>query len=323
MILYRWQGRSRNFGDELNTLVWPALLPGFFDDDPAARFLGIGSVLDDRHPAGALKIVAGSGYGGYEARPSLDRAWTIHWVRGPRTAAALGLPSALALGDPAVLVPATVGLTQAGGAAIGFMPHFESAARGAWSQAAAWAGVRLIDPRDPPLDVLRAITGCKLLLSEALHGVIVADALRVPWVAIRPIAPVHRAKWLDWSDGMGIAPRFRALPASTPTEWAGASRLSAFHAARKWIASGPPVLAGSAPRWMQERAARALARAAEAEPQLSRDIVLDRCQARMLTVVETLHRAPMPRPVPRAAGRAVRSCLRQGPDSAYQIPVIG
>ncbi|MEA2737790.1 MAG: exopolysaccharide glucosyl ketal-pyruvate-transferase, partial [Acetobacteraceae bacterium] len=55
MILYRWRGACSNFGDELNTVLWPRLLPGLFDDNPAIRFLGIGSVLDQRHPSQATK----------------------------------------------------------------------------------------------------------------------------------------------------------------------------------------------------------------------------------------------------------------------------
>ncbi len=102
--LYRWQGAVRNFGDELNTLLWPRLLPNFFDDDPTELFLGIGSVLDARHDATAVKVVAGAGYGGYQALPALDASWVVHWVRGPRTARLLGLPEAYGLGDPAMLL---------------------------------------------------------------------------------------------------------------------------------------------------------------------------------------------------------------------------
>ena len=89
--LYCWRGATRNFGDELNTLLWPRLLPAFFDDDPAALFLGIGSVLDTRHAQDAVKLVAGAGYGGYQPLPELDARWVVHWVRGPRTARLLGL----------------------------------------------------------------------------------------------------------------------------------------------------------------------------------------------------------------------------------------
>jgi succinoglycan biosynthesis protein ExoV len=322
VILYRWRGISTNFGDELNTVLWPRLLPGFFDDDPACRFLGIGSVLDRRHSSQAVKLVAGSGYAGYEGRPSLDDNWIIHWVRGPRTAAMLDLPQALALGDPAILVPKALDLPAPDGNDIGFMPHFESAARGAWRQAAEQAGVRLIDPRDPPLTILRAIGRCKLLLSEALHGVIVADALRVPWIAMRPLGRVHRAKWLDWADTMDLRPRFGRLPASTLSEWAGVSPLGSFHPTRAWLGRQEPFLAKATPERLVTRAARALRRAANAEPQRSADTSLDRCRSRMLDAVHALRLQPLRGASGAAPVSQPRSHLQADDDSAYQLTPI-
>ena len=333
MILYRWQGVSSNFGDELNTVLWPRLLPDFFDDNRAIRFLGIGSVLDQRHPAEPVKLVAGSGYGGYEPRPRLDDRWIIHWVRGPRTAAMLGLPANLALGDPAVLVPPVLGLPlEPCGAEcpdIGFMPHFESVARGAWQLATDRAGVRLIDPRGPPLDILRAIGRCKLLLSEALHGVIIADALRVPWVAIQPRVRVHRAKWADWADTMELRPRFHGLPASTLSEWAGSLPLGSWHAGRMWLVRQDKRLetmalegriAGVGAERLVARAGQALRLAARVSPQLSDERVLDRCQSRMLDAVQAIRVDPM-----RGLSRVTppRSHLQTGADSAYQLKLIG
>ena len=293
MILYRWQGRASNFGDELNTLLWPRLLPNFFDDDPAVRFLGIGSILDRRHASAATKLVAGSGYGGYEAKPVLDRSWIIHWVRGRKTAARLGLEAALALGDPAVLLPRALGLPAACGHDVGFMPHFESAGWGAWQSVAAMAGVRLIDPREPPPAILQAIQGCGLLLSQALHGVIVADALRV-------------------------RPRFRDLGASTLLEWAETSRLSGFHLGRIWLERMQPGLANIASERRLAKASLALRRAAQAAPQLSSDTALDRCQSRMLDAVHAMWARPLRAPSMARAVRQTRSCLPASGDSAYQ-----
>ena len=323
MILYRWRGASTNFGDELNTLLWPRLLPGFFDENSAIRFLGVGSVLDQRHPPEVLKLVAGSGYGGYERRPKLDRNWIIHWVRGPRTAAMLGLPPTLALGDPAVLLPQALGFAAAAGNEIGFMPHFESAERGAWQVASEHAGMRLIDPRDPPLAILQASGRCKLLLSEALHGVIVADALRVPWIPIRPLVRLHRAKWWDWAETVGLSPRFQSLPASTIREWAAASPLGSWHMTQRW-------LEGQDPRRDRIKSDRRIARAGEAlraamrvAPQLSSANTLDRCQSRMLDAVHALSANPLrdsaciPLAHPRAQG------LQLNTDSAYQLRSIG
>jgi succinoglycan biosynthesis protein ExoV len=327
VILYRWRGASTNFGDELNTVLWPALLPDFFDDSTDARFMGIGSVLDGRHPAGSRKVVAGSGYGGYEPKPLLDESWIIHWVRGPRTAAMLGLPQHMGLGDPAILLPTALNLVSPnlltrGGGGIGFMPHFESAERGAWRQAAGIAGIRLIDPRDPLPDILKALASCDLLLSEALHGVIVADAMRIPWIAIRPRAPIHRAKWFDWSATMDLHPRLRALPASTITEWAGASPLSAWHTTRTWLDRHRRLLDAMPSERLAANAASALAKAAHTAPQLSADSAFDRCRSRMLDAVQAMRAHPM-RGLSWSAAARQAGTLRNGRDSAYQLPVTG
>ena len=315
MILYRWRGETTNFGDELNTILWPALLPDFFDDDPSTRFLGIGSILDRRHPAEARKLVAGAAYGGYEGKPVLDATWTVHWVRGPRTARALGLPASLGLGDPAVLMQHAIAIKSAATLGVGFMPHFESAARGAWQRAADIAGVTLIDPRARPLEILVQIVRCRVLLSEALHGIIVADALRVPWVAIRPLQPINRPKWQDWAETVNVVPRFAILPPSAVAEWFSrlpvlASRLRR-HAQR--LPVGEPMIA---------RAARALAQAARAEPQLSPEAALERCQSRMLDAVAQLRRYPDAPPC-RITPQGRRSCLRRADDSAYEPVPIG
>lgn len=323
MILYRWQGASSNFGDELNLVLWPRLLPGFFDEDPAIRFLGIGSVLDQRHPPRPIKLVAGAGYGGYERRARLDANWIVHWVRGPRTVAMLGLSPKLALGDPAVLVPATLGLPAMDGHDIGFMPHFESAAWGAWQQAADLAGVRLIDPRDPPLQILHAIRGCKLILSEALHGAIVADALRIPWIAIRPLARVHRAKWWDWTETIDQSPRFHGVPASTLSEWAGTSRLGSWPATRAWLCRHEHRLGRLSPERLVTNASKALRLAAHAPPQLSTDISLDRCQSRMLDAVHAIGIKPLGGTAFSAPAEHLRSCLQPSDDSAYQLTTVG
>jgi succinoglycan biosynthesis protein ExoV len=292
MILYQWQGPHRNFGDELNGLLWPKLLSGFFDDDEATRFLGIGSILDNRHDPKVTKLVAGSGYGGYEPRITLDSTWVIHWVRGPRTARHTGLPAELGLGDPGSLVP-LAGLTATREERdIGFMPHFESAARGAWREVTAATGTTLIDPRDDPLAIIAAIARCRVLLSEALHGVIVADALRVPWIAIRPLAPIHRPKWFDWADSLGLAIAFRPLSPSTALERAHLSHLSRFHIGRHILHNHATRLHGIARDRHIDQAARALRAITGVEPQLSNDASLERAQSRMLEAIARLRPLP-------------------------------
>jgi len=112
------------------------------------------------------KIVAGAGYGGYEAPGVRDGSWDIYWVRGPRTAARLGLPRAFGLGNPATLLPfidTLAGPRSAG--VIGFMPHFERLAHGQWALVAAAAGIILLDPRADPMEIAAARVGCGTLRS--------------------------------------------------------------------------------------------------------------------------------------------------------------
>ena len=153
----------------------------------------------------------------------------IHWVRGPRTARQLGLDTAYGLGDPAMLLPQAGWGRVGGGDTVAFMPHFESAERGAWVEAAAAAGIELIDPRGDPAAIIAAIGRCRVLLSEAMHGAIVADALRVPWIAVQPLAPEHRAKWHDWADTLDLHVEFHRLAPSSLRERLRASPLAALH----------------------------------------------------------------------------------------------
>lgn len=210
-----YRGKQPNFGDELNAYLLPRLLPDFFDDLDDPLFLGIGSILNNQHPQQVRKIVFGSGYGGYVPKPELDEKWTIYSVRGPRTAAVLGLGAEKVSADLAVMMtlyrtPAPVKRHKAS-----FMPHFESLNLSDWGGIAESAGLHFIDPRNPVEQVLAELEASEVVVTEAMHGAIVSDALRVPWVALRPVDPIHRFKWFDWAEALDIKLRPQPMvPAS-------------------------------------------------------------------------------------------------------------
>ena len=213
MKLTYYRGAVPNFGDELNTYVWPALLPQhFLDDDADELFVGIGSIIGDHLPASARKIVVGSGYAGYMGQPDLgDGTWDVRFVRGPLTAERFGLPSDKVICDSAVLLRAMDLPAPAQDIGIAFMPHFESLERGSWAEACTAAGLRLIDATAPVETVIAQLKGARMLITEAMHGAIVADALRTPWVAVKPIFRGHHLKWQDWSQALGIDLRLHQL----------------------------------------------------------------------------------------------------------------
>ena len=61
-----------------------------------------------------------------------------------------------------------------------------------------------IDPCGGVERVIADILASELLVTEAMHGAIVADALRVPWVPVRPVQPTNRGKWFDWASALDI-----------------------------------------------------------------------------------------------------------------------
>ena len=134
MKLTYFSGHVPNFGDELNKYMWDSLVsPGFFDEDESKLFLGVGSILWDDYPKKSKKIVMGSGYGGYTAKPDIhDGSWDVAFVRGPRTALELNLDPNLAITDSAILTH-FMGLPKYEKThKISFMPHYESIPRGNW-----------------------------------------------------------------------------------------------------------------------------------------------------------------------------------------------
>jgi succinoglycan biosynthesis protein ExoV len=172
------------------------------------------------------------------------------------------------------------------------MPHFESLERGAWVEAAHAAGITLIDPRGDPSAILASIGACRVMLSEAMHGVIVADAMRVPWIALRPLVSIHRAKWQDWAGALGLRLRFQLLAASSLAERLHASPLAAPRRCRHLLDLAHPTLHAAARRRFIEQAARSLTAAAASAPQLSTATALDRCRTRMLDRLDALRRDP-------------------------------
>ncbi|MDJ1006302.1 MAG: polysaccharide pyruvyl transferase family protein [Paracoccaceae bacterium] len=290
MKLTYFEGTPPNFGDALNAWIWDALLPpGFLDDDPDVLFLGIGSIIQSVYPQKARKVVVGSGFAGaYSSLPDVrDGSWDIRFVRGPETCRHLGIDPALAITDAAVLLRALKVPAPSPGIGVAFIPHYESVERGNWATVCDLAGVRFIDPTRPSREVLADIRGAGLLICEAMHGAIVADAMRTPWIGVETMHHVHRAKWFDWAASLGIDYRPARLRPSNGREfWA-------YHTGR-W-GSGPRARAVfESPAFrpvdtaILHAAAKSLARLAKSEPQLSDAQALERATERALAALDRL-----------------------------------
>lgn len=204
MKLYYIQG-GHNFGDDLNPWIWDRVLPNIFDHNARTLFVGIGTLLNDTLPRARKTVVFGSGVGYGRGLPEVDPStWKIYCLRGPLSARALGLPHSLAVTDSAALVrhmpdlPAPQALAKAA-----YLPH-RLVAHAGWNDICAEAGLAYIDPRWPVERVLAAIRGTDVLLTGALHGAIVADALGVPWIPVQARPIIYPFKWDDWCASIGL-----------------------------------------------------------------------------------------------------------------------
>lgn len=202
-----------NFGDVLNKYIWPHYLGALVERKDDIVMFGIGTVLGQQLAHRGRYVVCGSGCGyGTDIESINTGAWTFFFVRGPLTAKTLGLPETMAITDPAILTPDIFKPATPSGRTV-FVPHWETAYNPLWRKACAQAGIDYVDPLAPVAQVCAAISGARLVITEAMHGAILADSYRVPWVPVATSVRVNRFKWMDWLLSMDIDPDFRMLTA--------------------------------------------------------------------------------------------------------------
>ncbi|GHU08813.1 succinoglycan biosynthesis protein exov [Betaproteobacteria bacterium] len=159
--------------------------------------MGIGTLINHRLPAAFVKHIFGSGVG-YGTLPAVDERFIIHALRGPLSANALKVSPTLAITDAAVLVRLFSPLRPPSHIRCGFIPHNDSLENFDWSRVCELAGIRFISCQWEVDRVLQAMGACEVLLCEAMHGAIIADTLRIPWIPISLYDDVLTFKWEDW-----------------------------------------------------------------------------------------------------------------------------
>ncbi len=197
MKLFYYKDEAGNFGDDLNPWLWDKLLPGFFNEDESAWLIGIGTLLNHKLPVGGVKHVFGSGYG-YGSKPKIDNTYNFLCVRGPKTAKELDLPASLALTDSAILIKA-INIPEVNKQyKFGYIPHHTSVGNFSWENLCTELNLNFINPEWPVDKVLKELGKCEVVMCEAMHGAIVCDALRIPWIPIKCYDYISEFKWQDW-----------------------------------------------------------------------------------------------------------------------------
>lgn len=214
MKLYYYKDEHGNFGDDLNPWFWDHYLGDVLDDDANKDIVvGIGTLINHRVPTTPVKHVMGSGVG-YGAMPAGDIGkWHFHFVRGPLSCEKLGLDKDRYVTDPAVLIPTLLPLEEASKRyPVAFMPHCDSDRLGDWQRICEQAGVHYISPRNHYTEVFKAIRQTEFLITEAMHGAILADAYRTPWLGVKCYPHFSDFKWSDWMQSMQISADIVSLP---------------------------------------------------------------------------------------------------------------
>lgn len=196
--------KTPNFGDKLNPYLFHRLLPGFFNDDDSIVFLGIGSILGNLSVSKLARkqLVFSSGYG-YGTPPKDLNPFEFWCVRGPETARLLNLPAEMAIGDGALLLQKLEFPKVSKKHKYSFIPHEHARCYyPGWRDIAEAAGLHWIDPYDDVDDVIRQIRESEVILTEAMHGAIVADVFRVPWIPLVLYSSTASFKWKDYTASM-------------------------------------------------------------------------------------------------------------------------
>ena len=209
---YKPPDGSSNFGDELNRFIWNHYFPNFFDEDNTSVFFGIGTIMRAAkkiYPDTAITIF---GSGAHASSQEMEPNFEVDFVRGPFSAKALGLDDTKWITDPAILTPKVfpmLGVKKR--YKYSYMPHF-SVANHYYKEVFESIGIHYIDPRDEVEDILERINATEVLLTEAMHGAILADAYRVPWLPVYSYSSLNHFKWKDWSESLGIQIRSNKIP---------------------------------------------------------------------------------------------------------------
>ena len=216
MKSYYWNIHS-NFGDLINPWLWPKLFPdivtgelpktsnGIEDASDETLLVGIGTLLNARFPKCKEAYVMGSGVG-YGDTPTFSDNVHFVCVRGPLSAEKLSLPKSKGIVDPGILMKNYFSQSDNKKFKISYMPQITSVVKcpDVWEQACTDLNFGYLDPTHSVEETTARIGATELLMTESMHGAIIAEALRVPWIPVVTRQEILSFKWQDWCQSVEL-----------------------------------------------------------------------------------------------------------------------
>ena len=199
MTIQFWNHNS-NFGDLLNELLWRQYIDIDKVEDMGIDIFGVGSLINRKTKINFDREIYVMGSGGLKKfKPKWIGSAKIGWVRGPLTAEAIGYSRAYGIGDPAILFKGLENLNHNLKAEqLLVIPHWRTYADFDFAILEKLSNIKFVDPRSNIDKILFEISNSKYILSESLHGAIMADAIGVPWAPIAMSYRFNDYKWMDW-----------------------------------------------------------------------------------------------------------------------------
>ena len=198
-----------NMGDKLNVLLLEQLFGykverhTFLTGELGAIGSGLGqfTLRENMFLAMAERVagiifptvtVWGTGFVCYKEKdtPFYRRNMKFAAVRGAlsktRVENILGRPLDIPLGDAGILASYLLSGTVSKQYQVGIIAHYKEQDEPAFRKLAdAYPGSLMIDVRQHPEVVIRQIAQCECVISSSLHGLIIADSLRVPNIHLK------------------------------------------------------------------------------------------------------------------------------------------
>ena len=194
-LLVYWYKSNRNFGDELNKILLKSISgkkvifvnPKNFK---SKHLLSIGSILGSANEG---SIIWGSGLISKNVKLS-QKPKKIYAVRGPLTRKELfnqGIECPEVYGDPGLLIPKYYNPSIKKEFEIGIIPHYVDKENLLLNNFKKNKKIKIIDIQDKdPYRFINNVLSCKNIASSSLHGIIIADAYKIP------------SLWLEFSNNI-------------------------------------------------------------------------------------------------------------------------
>jgi len=208
MKVYYCKMPKGNIGDDINEFIWPHFFEIDNNNKDEHLVIGIGSLLNNHIPKAKKYTVVSAGIG-YGNLPKVDDTWKFLAVRGEYSKKAFNLNDDVVLLDGAYLLkefypkPDVITSNK-----VGYIPHVTSLEYGDWKKVCELANIKFIDPRLGLDEFLSELCSCEKVLTEAMHGAIIADCYGIPWKPVKAYHHINTHKWDDWLSALGETAKF-------------------------------------------------------------------------------------------------------------------